>query len=78
MNTIDTISEKNGMKINIKKTKIMKISRKGGKMEIKIRGIALEQVEGFCYLGSMITEDAKSNKEIKKENRNGERRLYKA
>ena len=46
----------------------MRIS-KGGEATVKIiiDGKELEQVRKFCYLGSMITNDAKCHVEIKKE-----------
>src|SRR6218665_2458629 len=54
------------MKVNIKKTKVMKISRKGeGVINITIDGEILEQVEQFRYLGALITGDGKCETEIK-------------
>ena len=42
------------MKVNIKKTKVMKVSRKGeGVRNITIDGEILEQVERFRYLGAL-------------------------
>jgi len=56
-----------GMKIIIKKTKTMRISRtEGRKLIITINGIKLEQVSQFCYLGSVITEDCRCHTEIKR------------
>ena len=52
-----------GMKINIKKTKLIRISKQPGK--VVIDGYQIEQVSSFCYLGSIITEDGRSEKEIK-------------
>ena len=53
-----------GMKINTKKIKVglMKISRVEGEeknMKITIDGEEIEQVTEFCYLGSLISSDAK-------------------
>ena len=54
------------MKINRKKTKLMRISKQPGKVvKLFIDGYQIEQVSSFCYLGSMITEDGRSEKEIK-------------
>ena len=54
------------MKNNRKKTKLMRISKQPGKVvELLIDGYQIEQVSSFCYLGSMITEDGRSEKEIK-------------
>lgn len=67
MNMLNETSKDYNMKINMKKTKVMRISREeGGKLSILIDGHKLEQVEQFVYLGSMITEDGRCNKEIKR------------
>jgi len=67
MDQLNKISIEYGMRINIKKTKIMKIS-KGAETRIRINigGEEIEQVTEFCYLGSMITTDGKCHKEIKR------------
>ncbi len=45
----------------------MRISRNGGtKMRVHINGTNLEQVAEYCYLGSMITEDNKCQREIRR------------
>jgi hypothetical protein len=67
MERFDRTSRDYGMKINIKKTKVMRISRvKGRKLTIIVDGQKSEQVAQFCYLGSIITEDCKCHKEIKR------------
>src|SRR3984885_9688321 len=69
MDELNRISKEYGMKINTRKTKIMKISREANgekNMKITINGEVIEQVTEFCYLGSLISEDAKCHKEIKK------------
>src|SRR6218665_790095 len=69
-----------GMKIITKKTKVevMKISRVEGEkknIKITIAGEEIEQVTEFCYLGSLISNDAKCHKEIKKDS-DGIRSVY--
>jgi phosphotransferase system HPr-like phosphotransfer protein len=60
MDSLHKTSEEYGMKINLKKTKVMRIStNEGRKITIKIDGEKLEEVKQFCYLGSTITEDCK-------------------
>src|SRR6266536_6656587 len=57
------------MKINIKKTKMIRNSRTEGRLltvSVTINGNKLEQVKQFCYLGSMITEDCRCHMEIKR------------
>ena len=57
-----------GMKMNIKKTKTMVISRKveTPKVNITLDGQPVEQVERFVYLGQLITENGKCDEEIKR------------
>ena len=46
------------MRINVKKTKVMKVTRgRQGRVNIVIDGQQLEQVSSFKYLGSWITEN---------------------
>ena len=55
-----------GMKINIKKTKTMVVSKSGGEpVNITLEGQLVEQVKQFKYLGSVITEDGKCEVEVK-------------
>jgi len=66
MSSLEVTAEKYGMKINAKKTKVMKVSRNTrGKMNITVGGQKIEQVESFKYLGSTITEDGRCEQEIK-------------
>ena len=67
IDNLNKTSEEYGMKINLKKTKVMRISkREGSKITIKIGGEKLEQVKQFSYLGSIITEDCRSHSEIRR------------
>ena len=54
--------------INIKKTKAMVVSEKPNapKVNIAIDGQLIEQVKSHMYLGSLITEDVRSEKEIER------------
>ena len=56
------------MKINIMKTKAMVASKKPNSLKINIAmdGQQIEQVTSYMYLGSLITEDGRSEKEIKR------------
>jgi len=59
MDILGTTSREYGMRINIKKTKVLKINKgKETIVRINIEGKEIEQVKEFCYLGSMITADA--------------------
>src|ERR1043165_1859263 len=68
MNQLNLISMKYNMKINIGKTKTMRIGRGEEEIEVKItiNREEVEQVKSFCYLGSVITTDARCHKDIKR------------
>src|SRR2546425_13315354 len=57
------------MEINVKKTKVMimnkKEKQKGMQSGIMLNNVPLEQVTRFKYLGSWITENAKSDEDIR-------------
>ena len=54
------------MKINVKNTKSMVVSRKGeGTVSIIVDGKRVEQVKRFKYLGSLIAEDGRCIEEVK-------------
>ena len=66
MDRLNKTAQRYGMKINIKKTKVMRVSRKGGgKVSINIEGGNIEQVHSFKYLGSTLTEDGRCETEVK-------------
>ena len=66
MDSLNEIAQKYGMKINVKKTKVMVIFRKGGGVvKITLNGERIEQVAKFCYLGAWITEDGRCDTEIR-------------
>src|SRR6476469_5649067 len=59
MDSLNTTTKHYDMKINIKKTKAMGVSRTGGEREnITVEGQSVEQVSKFRYLGSLILEDS--------------------
>src|SRR3989442_7527674 len=66
---LNTTCKANGMKINVKKTKVMIMNGtakpKGMQRCIVLDRVPLEQVSRFKYLGSWITEDARSDEDIK-------------
>ena len=54
------------MKINIKKTKVMRVSRAGGgALRIMIGGQQVEQVKHFMYLGTWTSENGSCEREIR-------------
>src|SRR6476469_10369127 len=59
-------SENYDLKINIKKTKAMVVSRNGGQtVNITVEGQSVEQVSKFKYLGSLISEDGRCLDDVK-------------
>ena len=65
---INEVGKQFGMKTNIKKTKAMVVSKKPNthKINIAIDGQHIEQVTSYMYLDSLITEDGRCEKEIKR------------
>ena len=61
-------SEKMGLKINIKKTEVVVASKNSEppNCNIIIDNTRIKQASNFIYLGSTITQDARSNKEIER------------
>ena len=66
MDRLVTTAKMYDIKINVKKTKVMKVSRKGeGIVIILIEGQKLEQVATFKYLRSVKSEDGRCVNEIR-------------
>ena len=67
MDALRQTSEKYNMRINVKKTKVVRMpQRKGRKLRIMVNGKKLESVTQFCYLGSMVTEGCRSECEVRR------------
>ena len=66
MDRWNAIAKKYSMKINIKNTKTMVVSKKDGEtVSIMIDGQRVEQVKTFKYLGSVTAEDGRCMEDIK-------------
>src|SRR6267154_2570822 len=69
INRLSRACKEYGMEINVKKTKVMVVSRAkemtGMQRSIMSDGVPLEQVKHFKYLRSWITDDAKSDEGIR-------------
>ena len=61
-------SAKKGLNMNVKKTKTMVVcrSKETPQVSISVNGINLEQVKQFKYLGQLITDDGKTDTEIRR------------
>ena len=60
MDRLNMVSANYNMKINTKRTTLLRVS-KGSESDNEDRVVAgeiIEQVKEFCYLGSMISDDA--------------------
>ncbi|KAL0268483.1 UNVERIFIED_CONTAM: hypothetical protein PYX00_010411 [Menopon gallinae] len=60
----DAVCAEAGMRISLGKSEVMEISRKPGKCDIRLGGVALRQVEKFKYLGVWFTRDGGTDEEI--------------
>src|SRR6476661_965708 len=66
MDSLNTTAKHYGMKINIKKTTAMVVSRNGGeRVNITVDGQSVEQVSKFRYLGSLISKDGRCLDDVK-------------
>ena len=69
---VDTVKKGSleyGLEMNTKKTKTMVVRRNvkdDTRINIKVDGVILEQVESYQYLGQLITEDGRCEKEIRR------------
>ena len=63
---MEDILTKYKMKINSKKTKVMKCHKTEARnsMNINLGADKLEECNEFCYLGSVITKDNRSKRDI--------------
>ena len=66
MNRLNETAKRYDMKINVKKTKVVVVSREEGKaVNLTIDGHKVEQVKTFKYLGVIMTENGSCIEEVK-------------
>ena len=65
MDKTNVVVEEYGMRMNVKKTKVMCISREPTQIKVQLNGEELEQVTNFKYLGSMITQQGTCQGDVK-------------
>ena len=66
MDRVNETSKRYGMKINVKKTKTMIVSKSGGGVvNVLVDGQKVEQVHQFKYLGSIIEEEGRCLVDVK-------------
>ena len=63
INTVQKTSEKVGLRLNIKKTKVMTTV---GLQEFKLKNDHIKIVHNFNFLGSIICDDADCEREIRR------------
>ena len=63
LNILVNLSESAGLKINVSKTKLMKIWKSNENLQIY--GTQVEEVDIFQYLGSQITKDGGAQMDVK-------------
>lgn len=61
--SLERNARKVGLKINVKKTKLMRIGT-NNTTPLLLNGSRIEDVDSFCYLGSSLTKDGGSGKDI--------------
>ena len=67
MDSLNDAGKRYGMKINLKKAKVMRITHlKNRTMKIIVEGKVLEVVQEFKYLGSVITNDGRCETDIRR------------
>ena len=64
LNSFDAACAEAGMKISVKKTEVLKLSRNPGQCQIVLNGTTLKQVEKFKYLGIAFTSDGRQTEEL--------------
>ena len=66
MDRLNEKTKKYDMRINVKKTRVMRIKKEGsGKIDIVLDGQRVEQVTKFKYLGTWVTDDGRCDLEIR-------------
>ena len=63
------------LRVNWKKTKVMRIARHKGECEVRIGGLELEQVDEMKYLGVVISADGSMEKKVGARIANGRRMI---
>jgi hypothetical protein len=63
---LQEVASEMGMDVNKGKTKVMMTSKENKEMNIRMNNQELEQVHSFKYLGSIMTDDAKCEADVKR------------
>ena len=64
VNRINKKAKSYGMKINVAKTKVMSVANEPRPFTLKIDEAQVEQVDSFRYLGQLLTNDVRCEKQV--------------
>ena len=57
------VFKKHGLRMNLKMTEVIWVGHQRDELNIRLGGKEIKQVDGFAYLGGMVTEDGHSEVE---------------
>ena len=69
------VFEKHGLRMSLEKTEVVRVGHQREEWNNRLDGKEIKQVDGFLYLGGMVTEDGHSAADVrqKRERMLGER-----
>ena len=65
------VFEKHGLRMSLEKTEVMWGGHQREELNIRLDGKEIKQVDGFVYLGGMVTEDGHSAAEVRRRTQAG-------
>ena len=65
------VFEKYGLRMSLEKTEVMWVGHQREELNIRLDGKEIKQVDGFVYLGGMVTEDGHSAAEVRRRTQAG-------
>ena len=60
------VFEKHGLRLRLEKTEVMWVGHQRDELNIRLGVKEIKQVDGFVYLGGMVTEDGHSEVEVRR------------
>ena len=60
------VFEKHGLRMSLEKTEVMWVGHQREELNIRLDGTEIKQVDGFEYLGGLVTEDGHSAAEVRR------------
>ena len=65
------VFEKHGLRMSLEKTEVMWVGHQREELNIRLDGKEIKQVDGFEYLGGMVTKDGHSEAEVRRRTQAG-------